>query len=106
MSAAGLRDLWLAAPEGRLCAREQAKAWALREAWRAEGKNNYGLLAFVCARVRVTKGGKPSGNRPGTGSMHDFFAKVDADPAWYPGKQDGATRGPAKKCCAKVDRMQ
>ena len=28
--------------------------------------------------------------------MHDFFAKVDADPAWYPGKHDGSTRGPKR----------
>jgi hypothetical protein len=28
-----LRDFWLRAPEGKLCGREQAKAWALREVW-------------------------------------------------------------------------
>ena len=38
MAAPQLCDLWLSAPEGKLCAREQAKAWAFREAWRAEGK--------------------------------------------------------------------
>lgn len=33
-----LASLWLEAPEGKLCGREQAKAWALREVWRADEK--------------------------------------------------------------------
>ena len=33
-----LEQLWLSAPEGKLCAREQAKAWALREVWLEDGK--------------------------------------------------------------------
>ena len=36
---------WLEAPDGSLCAREQAKAFALREMWLAEGKSTYGMLA-------------------------------------------------------------
>ena len=53
MAAPALSDLWLVAPEGKLCAREQAKAWALREAWRAEGKGAYGLLSFVAAAYEM-----------------------------------------------------
>ena len=96
MAAPKLCDLWLAAPEGKLCAREQAKAWALREAWRAEGKGAYGLLAFVAARVNITRNGKPAGACPTTASMHEFFAKVDADAEWFPGKQTGGPRGPKR----------
>ena len=46
-SQATLRELWLQGPEDRLCGREQAKAWALREVWLAEGKGEYGLCTFV-----------------------------------------------------------
>ena len=38
-----LCDFWLHAPEGKLCGREQAKAWALREVWLAEEKPLYGM---------------------------------------------------------------
>eukprot|EP00973_Karenia_brevis_P011413 1546337-Karenia_brevis.AAC.1 len=36
-----LRQAWLAGKEGGLSAREQAKAWALRELWLADGKGAY-----------------------------------------------------------------
>ena len=64
-----MSDLWLVAPEGKLCAREQAKAWALREAWRAEGKGAYGLLSVVAARVKTTRNGKPAGACPTAAAM-------------------------------------
>ena len=93
-----MRDLWLAAPEGKLCPREQAKAWALREAWRADGKAAYGLLAFVAAHVKTTKGGGPTGAHPTRTSICDFFAKVDGDPEWFPGKQSDTRRGSTWAC--------
>ena len=37
-----LRRSWLEGVEGRLCGREQAKAWALREVWIDHGKDPYG----------------------------------------------------------------
>jgi len=39
-----LKTLWLHDQNGRLCAREQAKARALREVWREEGKVDHGLF--------------------------------------------------------------
>ena len=92
MSAA-VRDAWLAGPEGRLCGREQAKAWALREVWRAEGKPAHGMLPFVSARVKKTKRGKPGREAPTRPAMQQFFKKVDAGPEWYPGKSSGQKRG-------------
>ena len=80
-----LEDLWLSAPEGKLCAREQARAWALREIWVAEGKGQHGLYTFVANRVQTTKDGKPKGGAPVSQSIKDFFEKVDADPNWFPG---------------------
>ena len=88
-----LRDAWLAGPEGRLCGREQAKAWALREIWRADGKSAYGMLAFVAARVRKTEHGKPGREAPTAEAMKEFFHKLDMDPEWYPGKHSGQKRG-------------
>ena len=47
-----LKSFWLQAPDGRLCAREQAKAWALREVWRAEGNGDHGLYSWVASKVK------------------------------------------------------
>ena len=35
-----VKRLWLEGVEGRLCGREQAKAWALREVWIDDGKTH------------------------------------------------------------------
>lgn len=93
MSAQTLRDLWLSGPEGRLCAQEQARAWALREVWQAEGNAVYGLLPFVASRVKTTAAGKPVGHCPSKAALAKFFARVDADAEWFPGKVYGETRG-------------
>ena len=98
---ADMAELWLSAPEGKLCAREQAKAWTLpkfgvREVWRGEGKGEHGLLSFVAARIQKTKDGKPKGGAPCSNSITEFFRKVDSDPSWYPGKHSGERRGPKR----------
>ena len=90
---AALRGIWLAGPEGRLCGREQAKAWALREMWLAEKKPAYGMLAFIAARVRKTARGKPGREAPTPEAIAEFFSKVDKDPEWFPGKHSGQKRG-------------
>jgi len=61
---ATLQEAWLGAPDGRLCPREQARAWALREVWQEEGKGSYGLLPFVASKVKTNKDGKPIGKAP------------------------------------------
>ena len=33
--------------------------------------------------------------KKGTSALHELFAKIDADPDWFPGKHSGAKRGPA-----------
>lgn len=83
-----LHKLWLSAPEGRLSPWEQAKALALREASRMlhDGWDN---LPWVCERLTKSGGGHPQ-----PGSLHEFFSKVDADSDWFPGKHNGAKRGP------------
>ena len=60
-----LAALWLNAPEDRLCGREQAKAWALREVWRADGKGKHGMLTFIASKLQKTKDSLPQGDPPG-----------------------------------------
>ena len=79
-----------------MCAREQAKAWALREAWLAEGKGKYGMFALIAQRVRRTSGGMPTGSHPTSESIAEFFGKIDGDAEWYPGKQKDTPRGPKR----------
>ena len=76
-----LRDAWLGGRVGSLSALAQAKAWALREVWQAEKTSNDGLLSCIAERVEKVGGGVPH-----KGTMSEFFANVDADPAWFPGK--------------------
>ena len=78
-----LRDSWLRGQHGRLCAWEQAKALALREASRElHGRTQ---LAWIAARVEKVGGGHPSG-----GALHKFFKVVDGGKEWFPGKQRDA----------------
>ena len=91
-----LRDSWLTAREGTLCAREQARAWALREIWietnvqrkvarsKLSRTDLYGMIAFVRNRVLVT--GKTT-HHPSTQSLADLFHKIDSDSGWFPGKK-------------------
>ena len=99
-----LRDAWLHAQHGRLCAWAQAKALALREVSRElHGRTQ---LAWIAARVEKAGGGHPS-----LGALHKFFKVVDADDKWFPGKLTGAKRGakplmtPAKRRCIAQSAM-
>ena len=84
-----MRSLWLGEQHGRLSAWEQAKALGLREASK-EIHTGRTRLEWIAARVTKVGGGHPS-----TPSLHEFFAKVDADKDWFPGKNTGTKRGPA-----------
>ena len=91
-----LGQLWLSAPEVKLCAREQAKARALRHVWLQAGNGQHGLYTYVAERVQKTKSGKPNGGHPVPNSVKEFFDKVNADPNWYPGKHTDTPRGPKR----------
>lgn len=91
-----LRAAWLGAPEGKLCGREQAKAWALREIWNDDEKGPYGMCTFIAKRVRKTKKGKPTGAHPSSEAITQFFEKVDGDPDWFPAKHTDTARGPKR----------
>ena len=101
-----MQRFWLTARKGTMCGREQARAWALREAWldqhverkvaraKLTRKDLYGMLEFVRKRVFVAGQGKA---HPTGASLAAFFLKVDRDPSWFPGRKDpgAATPGPA-----------
>ena len=76
-----LRPAWLDAKKGSLPGREQAKAWALRQVWRDDGKSHHGMLPYIVGKLKKKGGGPPSSS-----AVFQFFAKVDADDDWFPGK--------------------
>ena len=48
---ASLKDLWLHGNAGCLSAREQLKAWALREAWKEHNDGTYGMYAWIAEKL-------------------------------------------------------
>jgi len=91
-----LRLSWVGGVEDRLCAREQAKAWALREVWKDDEKSLWGLNEYVASKLRKTKKGQPKGEHPSAACIGQLFEKMDSDPDWYPGKHNGERRGPKR----------
>ena len=85
-----LEAAWKRSAVGYLPAWEEAKAWALREVWRSDHETDYGLLAYVAGKVVKTGGGNPS-----PAAICKLYAKMDADPAWFPGKSSQERHGPA-----------
>ena len=85
---ASLKELWLAGKEGGLSAREQLKAWALREAWNDQNEGVYGMNTWIAERLTKVGGGAPTNV-----SVKDLLAKIDDDEEWFPGKQYGEKRG-------------
>ena len=105
LSQDALRRLWHGGQEGRLSAWEVAKALGLREASKElhDGTLN---LPWVAQRLKKNGGGRPS-----TAGLLQLYAKIDADPDWFPGKHTGAKRGPkplfnsAKRRCVAESMM-
>ena len=93
LSQDALRRHWLEGHQGRLSAWEVAKALGLREASKEvhEGTIN---LPWIARRLKKIGGGSPS-----TASLFELYAKIDADPDWFPGKHTGAKRGYILRIC-------
>ena len=77
-----LRQAWLEGRAGCLAAREQAKAWALREVWKDSGKGDHGMKTYIAGKLTKQGGRKP----PTSEAIRQFFEKIDADADWFPGK--------------------
>ena len=83
-----LQKLWLHGKAGGLAAREQLKAWALREAWLDGKTGTYGMHTWIAERLTKVGGGHPTNV-----AVKDLLHKIDNDEDWYPGKQYGEKRG-------------
>ena len=46
-----LQAAWHGGRKGTLSASSQARIWAIREEWRAQGKSEHGLLTHVVGKV-------------------------------------------------------
>jgi hypothetical protein len=89
-----LREAWLGGREGYLSGMEEARAWALREVWRDEGKSSYGMLVHIAGKVYKTSSKKKK-EHPTPSALSQLFDRVDADKDWFPGKNDQEQHGPA-----------
>ena len=92
-----LRTAWLSARRGYLSALSESRAWALREVWREQNESDHGMLVFVAGRVKKQGGGHPQPEAIGK-----LFAKIDSDPAWFPGKSAQTAFGPKPALSAKA----
>ena len=92
-----LKSACTSAQEGQLPAWEEAKAWALREVWRKDKESDWGMQVFVAGRVYKSTGtnGKQKPENPTPSAIHQLFARMDADPQWFPGKAAEKQNGPA-----------
>ena len=84
-----LRSAWLDATDGSFSGREQAKAWAMREIWKGDGKPEHGMQTYIAGKLKKKGGGSPS-----CSAVHHLFAKLDADDDWFPGKANYDAVGP------------
>ena len=84
-----LRTAWLEGSKaGSLPAREQAKAWALREVWKASGKGEFGMKTYIAGKLA-----KNTGESPSSEAVRKLFERIDADDDWFPGKANYAEVG-------------
>ena len=96
-SQATLEDLWHTAAPGRLTPWQQALALGLREASK-ELYDGHVCVSWIASKLYKTDdtGKSYSNEHPSHGSVSEFLSKVGDDPLWFPGKHNGAKRGPAR----------
>ena len=85
-----LKEAWVGGKTGTLSALQQARAWALREVWKEQGKPDYGLHAYIARKVTKIGGGHPQSQ-----AVAKFLSRLDEDPEWFPGKDVREKSGPA-----------
>ena len=79
-----------------MSAQTQARAWALREAWRDEhGDKTYGMLTHIASKVYTITPPRAKKEHPATPALLQLFQKIDNDTAWFPGKSEQVQHGPA-----------
>ena len=89
-----LEKAWLGGRKGYLSPLSEAKAWALREAWRDAGKAEYGMCVYIAGKLWKTGEKGKKKEHPGAPAIHKMFKRMDADPDWFPGKSCQQSFGP------------
>ena len=91
-----LKDAWLNGMVGCMSGQTQAKAWALREAWKEQhGDKTYGMLTHIASKLHVISPPRAKKEHPTTCALMQFFQKIDSDEeGWFPGKNNQKKRGP------------
>ena len=75
---------WFNGRKGHLSAMGEAKAWALREAWRDKDEGLYGMLPYIAGKVYKNGPGK---KHPSPSAVSQLFSRMDGDKHWFPGKK-------------------
>ena len=84
-----LAELWLHAQPGRLSAKEQLRAMALRDAMQ-DLKDGQVNLQWIANKLTVGGGGCPTRE-----AVRLLLLRIDGDSEWYPGKSYQTQHGPA-----------
>ena len=91
-----LKEAWLGGVVGCMSGQMQAKAWALREAWKDQhGDKTYGMLTDIASKLYVIGPPRAKKEHPTVNAVMQFYQRVDSDvEGWYPGKHNQKKRGP------------
>ena len=91
-----LQEAWLGGMVGCMSGQTQAKAWALREAWKdQQGDKTYGMQTHIASKLYVISPPKEKKEHPTPSALAQLFQKIDSDKeGWFPGKSDQKKRGP------------
>ena len=93
-----LQEAWLGGRVGTMSAQTQARAWALREAWKDEhGDKTYGMLTHIASKLYVISPPRAKKEHPSNAALCKFFQKVDSDANARPRRRSYA---PPSSCCA------
>ena len=91
-----LREAWVGGMVGCMSGQTQAKAWALREAWKDEhGDTTYGMLTHIASKLHVISPPRAKKEHPTISALFQLFQKIDSEKeGWFPGKSYQKKRGP------------
>ena len=86
-----LERCWLGGSANHLSAKEQLKALCYREAMKDSEVPAHGMATRIAKTLKKVGGGPVAAQ-----GLCQIFARVDADPDWYPGKSYQEVHGPAR----------
>ena len=86
-----LERCWLGGNANHLSAKELLKALCYREVMKDSEVPAHGMTTRIAKRLKKVGGGPVAAQ-----GLRQIFARVDADPDWYPGKSYQEVHGPAR----------